>query len=279
MIPDISIPSFPDFTVYSSKRSDTHRTFAQNQMGGEKAWEYVIVPTAPGRQTIPPIPFSYFDPEQEKYETIATAVLNLDVIRGADSSDAISGLSGGDKQDLIRRGTDINFIKLSPGSLAEGGSPFYRSLWFYLVLAVPIAFNAGAILYQKQRSKRSEDAEFLISRGAKRKAFKRLKAAEKTGKSDARHFYDQAAAALSGYLAERFNLAEIELTGDKLERMLSEKAVSRETVEKIRACLQECDFGRFVNASNSGEKMHELNGRIRENIELLEKTASRVNSR
>ncbi len=237
------------------------------------------MPTAPGRQTIPPISFSYFDPEQEKYETVATAVLNLDVIRGADSSDAISGLSGGDKQDLIRQGTDINFIKLSPGSLAGGGYPFYRSLWFYLVLAVPLAFNAGASLYQKQRSKRSEDAEFLKSRGAKRKAFKRLKAAEKAGKSDARRFYDQAATALSGYLADRFNLAEIELTGDTLERMLSEKAVPRETVGKIRACLQECDFGRFVNASNSAGKMHELNKRIRENIELLEKTASRVNAR
>jgi len=106
-----------------------------------------------------------------------------------------------------------------------------------------------------------------------------LKAAEKAGKSDARHFYDQAAGALSGYLADRFNLAEIELTGDTLERMLSEKTVSREAVEKIRSCLQECDFGRFVNASNSAGKMHELNKRIRENIELLEKAASRVNSR
>ncbi len=279
MIPDISIPSFPDFTVYSSKRLDTHRTFAQNQMGGEKSWEYVIVPKAPGRQTIPPISFSYFDPEQEKYETVATSVLNLDVIRGADNSDAISGLSGGDKQDLIRQGTDINFIKLSPGSLAGGGSPFYHSLWFYLVLAIPLAFNTGAFLYQKQRSKRSEDAAFLKSRGAKRKAFKRLKAAEKAGKSDARHFYDQAATALSGYLADRFNLTEIELTGDTLERMLSEKAVSRETVGEIRTCLLECDFGRFVSASNSADKMRELNKRIRENIEMLEKTASTMNSR
>jgi hypothetical protein len=274
MIPDISIPSFPDFTVYSSKRQDTNRTFSQNQLGGEKTWEYVIVPKAPGRQTIPPISFSYFDPEQEKYEIIATPVLSLNVVRGKENEGLISGLSGSDKQDLIRQGTDVNFIKLSPGNLERKGPPFYSSLWFYLIAAVPLAFNAGIFLYQRQRSRVSEDAGLLRSQKAKRKALKRLKAAERAGKSDARCFYDQAATALSGYLADRFNLAEIELTGDTLERMLSEKLVPREMVEEIRTCLQECDFGRFVSASNSADKMSDLSKRIRDNIGALEKTTA-----
>ncbi len=279
MIPDISLPSFPDFTVYSSKRADSSRALAQNQMGGEKTWEYVIVPKAPGRQTIPPISFSYFDPEQEKYETVASPELSLNVIRGADIPGSISGLADSNKQDLVRQGTDVNFIKVTPGSLERKGASFYRSLWFYLILALPLAFNAGALFYQKQRSKKYENAGFLRSRGAKRKAFKRLKAAEKAGKSDARYFYDQAAAALAGYLSDRFNLAEIELTGDTLDRMLSEKAVPPETVEGIRACLQECDFGRFVSASNSADKMRGLNKRIRKSIDALEITAVAETSR
>jgi hypothetical protein len=275
MIPDISVPSFPDFTVYSSKRSDTSQVYAQNRMGGEKTWEYVIVPKAPGRQTIPSISFSYFDPEQGKYETVSTPVMNLNVVRGADNAGFASGLSGGEKQNLIRRGIDINFIKLSPGNLeSRRDFPFYRSLWFYLIAAVPLAFNAGAFFYQKQRSRRSEKAGLFRSQRAKSIAFKRLKAAEKAGRTDARHFYDQAAAALSGYLIDRFNLAEIELTGDTLERMLSERGVSREITEESRACLQECDFGRFVSATESAEKMSELNRRIRNNIGALEKATA-----
>lgn len=279
MIPDISIPSLPDFTVYSSKRTDADQTSAQNRMGGEKTWEYIIVPKAPGRQTIPPISFSYFDPEKGKYETVSTKALNLTVVRGTNGAGSISGLSGSEKQDLTRQGTDINFIKLSPGSLKRKGAPLYLNFWFYLLAAVPLAFNAGAFLYQKQRSRRSGDAGYLRSRKARRKALKRLKAAERAGRSDARRFYDQASAAFSGYLADRFDLAEIELTGDNLERMLSEKAVSIETVGEIRECLQECDFGRFVSASNSTDKMRRLYVRIRKNIEALEKSAAAAASR
>ncbi len=272
MIPDISFPHLPDFTIYSSKRADNIRSLREDQIGGDKTWEYVIVPKAPGRQTIPSLSFSYFNAEQDKYETVTTPVISLNVVRGADNATSAFGLLEGDKQDLIRRGTDINFIKLAPGDLEVRSTPLYRNLWFLLIAAVPLAFNAGAFMYQRQRSRLAENQSMVRRRRARRTALDRLKAAEKEGKLDARRFYDHASAALSGYLADRFNLAEIELTGDNLERRLSENSVRRETMAETRACLQECDFGRFVSASNSAGKMMELSARIRQNIDALEKT-------
>jgi hypothetical protein len=271
MIPDISIPDLPDFAIYSSKRSDSHQASAGNRLAGEKAWEYVIVPKAPGKHAIPAIPFSYFNPDKEEYETVATPELALNVIRAMNGSAPI-GLSGSEKQDLIRRGTDVNFIKLVPGSLKSQSVPFYRSYWFYLIAAVPLILNACAVVYQRRRSKLSENACHMRSRRAKRAALEKLKAAEKAGKLDPRQFYDLASTAFSGYLADKFNLAEIELTGDTLERMLSEKSISVETMEEIKSCLEECDFGRFVSAANSTDKMRELSDRIRKNIGRLEKS-------
>ncbi len=277
MIPDISLPSLPDFTVYSSKRADVIRPQAGDQIGGIKTWEYVIVPTAPGRQTIPPFSFSFFDPEQHAYQTVATAALDLNVQPGSAGAAAFSGLPGGGKQDLIRRGTDVNFIKLSPGSLKKKDAPFYRDLWFFLIAAVPLLFNIGALIYQKQRARDNESADAVRGRKAKKRSIERLKAAEKELGTDTRGFYDRVSSALSGYLADRFNLSEIELTGDMLERTLSEKAVPREIVEETRACLEECDFGRFVSASGSAEKTAALSARIRRNIDALEKAAAAGN--
>ncbi len=274
MIPDISIPPLPDFTTFSSKRADSMRSFGENQIGGEKTWEYVIVPKAPGRQTIPSLSFSYFNVERDKYETVTTPSLSLNVVRSTDNSSSISGLSGSDKQDLIRRGTDINFIKLSPGGLERESEPLYRSFWFYLVAAVPLAFNVGAFLYQRQRSRFVDNQSLVRSRRAKRNAFKRLDRAEKEGKSDARRFYDQAATALSGYLTDRFDLTEIELTGDHLDRTLAENSVFPEAAEETKACLRECDFGRFVSASDSTDKMRQLSARIRKAIDALERTTA-----
>jgi hypothetical protein len=273
MIPDISIPALPDLTVYSSKHTDTIRPAAADQIGGSKIWEYVLVPKAPGRQTIPAISFSFFDAGQEKFETVDTSVLVLDVVRGTESQ-GISGLSGSEKQDLVRRGTDINFIKLSAEDLEETGTPFYRSRWILVLAAIPLLFNVGILVLQRQRSRLSGDARFVRGRKAKHTALQRLRTAEKEGKSDARRFYDQAAAALSGYLSDRFNLPEIELTVDHLERILSQSSIRRETLEETGSCLQECDFGRFVSASASTDKMHSLAERIRANIDELEKTSS-----
>jgi hypothetical protein len=268
MIPDIAIPSFPDFTIYSSKRADNIRPVAENQIGGDKTWEYVIVPKAPGRQIIPALTFSYFNAERDRYETVSTPALELDVARGKDTAGSI--LASGDKQSLTRRGTDINFIKLSAGKFERPERPVYQSFWFYLLAALPLVFNAGALIYQRQRSKLKDNAELIRKRNAKRKALRQLKSADREARAQTRSFYDKASIALSGYLGDRFGLSEIELTGDTLERALSARAISTETIWETRACLQECDFGRFVSASGSPDQMHGLSARIRKNIEELE---------
>ena len=275
MIPDILMPAVPDFTVYSSKRTDSIRILGDSQMGGEKTWEFVIVPKAPGRQTIPALSFSFFNADRSSYETVSTPPLSLDVVRGTDNAASASILSGGDKQNVVRRGTDINFIKLSSGAWEQKTKPLYRSLWFWWIAAIPILFNAGVFLYQRRQSRNAADAVLARSRRARRAAIHRLKAAGKIGRTDARRFYDLASAALSGYLTDRFGMAEIELTGDSLERALSEKSVPREIVEETRACLRECDFGRFVSAPTSADKTRELGARIRKNIDALEGTHRR----
>jgi hypothetical protein len=270
MIPDIALPSIPDFTVYSSKRADAIRPSAEDQIGGDKTWEYVLVPKAPGRQIIPSLSFSYFNAAEDKYVTIATSALTLNVTRGADSSTAFSGIPDSVKQDLIRRGNDISFIKQSAGSLENQGRPLVQNPWFYLLAAISLALNAGVFFYQRQRH-RLGGSRILQYRKAKRKALKQLRNAEKEGQSDSRRYYDRAAAALSGYLVERFHMMEIELTGDNLARTLSRNSVPLETVEETRACLQECDFGRFVSASDSKDKMLALSARIQKNIDALER--------
>jgi hypothetical protein len=269
MIPDVAVPSLPDFTIYSSKRADNIRSVAENQIGGDKTWEYVIVPKAPGRQFIPALSFSCFNAERDRYETVTTPALELDVVRGKDNAGSTLA-SSGDKQNLTRRGTDINFIKLSAGSFERPDRPVYETLWFYLLAVLPLAFNAGALIYQRQRSKLEENAELIRTRNARRKALQRLKSADREARLQSRSFYDRASTALSGYLGDRFGLAEIELTGDGLDRALSARSISSEIIRETRACLQECDFGRFVSASGSPDQMHQLSARIRRNIEELE---------
>jgi hypothetical protein len=270
MVPDLTLPQLPDFTIYSSKQAANTRLLEGRWIGGEKAWEYVLVPKAPGEQTIPPLSFRYFDPERERYETLTTLPLALKVARAADGGGAITGLSGIGKQSLTRQGTDINFIKLSAGSISPQRPPAYGSLWYYALLAVPVAMNIGLLIYQRERRRQSSDIVLARSRKARRSALARLNGSVKAGRTDPRRFYDEAAAALSGYLGDKFNLPEIALASDNLDRTLSEKGVRTETIKETLACLQECDFGRFVSASAAPDKMRDLVRRTRSIIDTLE---------
>ncbi len=270
MVPDINLPALPDFTVYSSKRVDNVRPLEGNQIGGEKTWEYVIVPKAPGAQTIPPLSVSYFDPEHEKYETVTAPSLKLEVTRGATDAGAITSLSGFSKQNLTRQGTDINFIKLSAGALDTAAEPLYRTPLFYVLILVPVALNVGLLLYQREQAKQSENVVLTRSRKARRNALERLRKAQKAGRSNPQSFYDGAAVALNGYISDKFNLPEIALTGDFLERSLVEKSVDPPVTREILTCLQECDFGRFVSASPAN--MDTVASRIRKVIDSLERS-------
>ena len=269
MVPDIPAPSLPDFTLYSSKRADAIQPSESGRIEGTKTWDYVLVPKAPGRYTIPALSFSYFNAELGKYETAKTPVLSLNVTRGTDANTYL-GFSGNEKQDVVRRGTDIHFIKTGAVGFTPKDKSIFYPLWFYLICAVLLAGNLGMFFYQKQQASVFENSVLTRRRKAKRAALKRLDAAIKEGQTDSRRFYDRAAAALSGYLADKFQLSEIELTGDNLERTLANYSVTKEILKETGNCLQECDFGRFVSASNSSDKMLGLSVRIRKNIDALE---------
>lgn len=269
-VPDIPLPPLPDFTVYSSKRADNIRPFEGDLIGGEKTWEYVIVAKAPGDQVIPALSISYFDPEQGKYQTASAAPLTLKVLRGAEPTGPVTALSGLSKQNLTRQGSDINFIKLAAGDLDKRSEPIYRSAWFYLLALFSLFFNVGAYLYQRERARQSENVVLARNRKARRTALERLRKVEKSDRGEPRRVYDMASAALSGYLSDKFNLPEIAVTGDTLERTLAEKSVNPETIRDILSCLQECDFGRFVSASAGPGKVQEITARIRKVIDAME---------
>jgi hypothetical protein len=264
MIPDIPIPPLSDVTIDLSKRTDKNQPFPECPGGGEKTWEYALVAGTPGRRTIPSLAFSYFNAAQEKYETVTTPPLSINVVPRADGSADVSDA----QQNSMRRGSDVSYIKRTAGSLKTKERFLYQNPWFYLPAALSLALNAGALFYQRRRSRLADNA-IIQSRRAQHAALTRIQNAEKEGRLEPRRYYDGAAAALSAYLCERFHLAEIELTSDSLDRALSGNSARPEIIEEIKACLQECDFGRFVSASNATDKRAALSERIRRTIDAL----------
>ena len=60
-MPEINLPS--GFDKYDPKTSEQiNRT---GRINGTKTFEYLIVPRSPGKKEIPPVQFSYYNPEKD----------------------------------------------------------------------------------------------------------------------------------------------------------------------------------------------------------------------
>ena len=271
IIPDFKLPPLPDFTVYASKSTENAAPDPRRQVGGERTWEFVLIPKVPGPHTLPALAFSFFDPARSRYETVTTAPLELKVVRGSGEAGGFGATEGTGKTELRRQGTDINYIKLSARALGPAPAPPYRKAWFFLIAAAPLVLNAGLLLYRRERSRQSANLSLARSRRAASVALRRLKQAVREGRKEPKRFYDGAAVAFAGYMEDKFDLPGIAVTGDMLERTLSERGVPPDSVGEVKGCLEACDFGRFVSASPLPATMAALAQRIREAIRTLER--------
>jgi hypothetical protein len=76
----VSSPMLGSVPNWKSYQPTAQFTSADNtEYRGEKIFEQPLVATAPGKQTLPPLSFSYFDPDTRRYETLHSQPLSVDV--------------------------------------------------------------------------------------------------------------------------------------------------------------------------------------------------------
>jgi hypothetical protein len=163
--PPVTLPTY--FDQYEPKiESNINRTSIIN---GTKKVLIDIVPKAAGKFDIGPIEFSYFNPKQKKYITLASPKFDLEV---ETNPNAVAASNSGDKRDIAKFGADFRYIKYSR-SLAKKSTPFYAAWWFYLLLIIP--FGAlGFFYWQEKRDERMRtDTAYARSTKASPEAKKR----------------------------------------------------------------------------------------------------------
>ncbi|MDX1390059.1 MAG: BatD family protein, partial [Acidobacteriota bacterium] len=77
-LPEPAIDLPPGFEVFPPEIRDEIALGARGATGS-RTFEYVLIPRAPGAQTIPSIHVSYFDPDTEQYRVATATALTLEV--------------------------------------------------------------------------------------------------------------------------------------------------------------------------------------------------------
>jgi hypothetical protein len=242
-----------DFKQYAPKVSSS--TSVQGErLRGEKVWDYVLIPLAPGAQSIPPVTFSFFDPRAQAYRTVSSPPIPIQVARAEDQPGAPLPLVTQSDVRQVRR--DIHYIKLAPDGLSDRSRPFYRSPVFAALLVLPIVADAGLFAVARRRILSAVGRRQRRERRARSLARKRLKEARRRmTPSAAAAFHAAVAGALTQYVADKFDTSAAGLTHDRIEELLATRGVPEEARRAFHRCLEACDFARFAPTPSGPEEM------------------------
>ena len=246
-----------DFKQYAPKVSSSSSVVG-DRLRGERAWDYVLIPLAPGSQTIPPVNFSFFDPKAGAYRTVSSAAIPIQVARGADGSTGSAGtfLAQSDVRQLRK---DIHFIKQAPDGLADRSRLFYRAPVFIALLLLPVVGDLGLFVITRRRDARQANARQRRERRARSQARRRLKdARRRMSPSTSRAFYAEVARALTEYVAAKFDTSAAGLTHDRIEELLASRGAADESRREFHRCLEACDYARFAPTSSGDEEMRRM---------------------
>ena len=241
-IPSLNLPS--SLEVYDPEFNESVRTTLSG-MEGNVSNSYTVVPTFKGKYPIPSIAFSFFNPKTEKYQTLSSGEIMINVLEGP-TSGAVdnTGLSSNNKQRVVATGDQFVFNKIKPNLTAINNNYFFGSTSFFLWWLLPVLLIPLAILFGKKREAIASDVEGNKIKRANKLARKYLSAAKKAlGSKES--FYVALEKALHNYLKAKLKIETSEFSKDKIASLLSEKNVDEATREGFVGLLKNCEMARY----------------------------------
>ncbi len=257
----------PDFETYDPKVTSDIRT-AGGGISGSQTFEYLLIPRKPGKFTIKPITFSYFDLKKGHYVSLSSPEFTLDIEKGTGEASSAVTYSGANKEDIKYIGSDIRHIKDKPFDLSGKGAMFFGSLAFWILLIIPLAlFLAIVVLWRKLAARRSDTVLMKNLRATKiaRKRLRKSEEYQKSGKQD--EFYVEISQALWGYLSDKFSIPLAGLSIDSVHDALVRKNVNEEIIAQFTETLNNTEFARFA----PGEKTINMERIYAQALEIITK--------
>ncbi|MRR18927.1 protein BatD [bacterium] len=216
---------------------------------GSKTFEYLLIPRNAGKFDIPPVSYTVFDPQQEKYVTLRTEGYSVNVTGTAGETETTApGLMPG--ADVRYIGQDIRFIRNGAGNLTSTSAPLVATAYYWLWFALALFVTAVVLLLRREQMKRNADIAGLRNRKASRNARKRLAKANSLLNSGKTQLVNaEIARALWGYLGDKFSIPQSELTREKCYGALKEKKAGEELITELDLILTATEYSQYAPKS------------------------------
>ncbi len=240
-LPEPTLPS--SLEVYDPEFKENVKTTLKGMEGSVENY-YTIVPSFKGKYPIPSISFSFFDPKTERYETLHSQEIMINVLDGPSNTGNLANAQLSERHTISTDGNQFQFIQLKTDLKPIASTYFFASKAYFIGLLFPLLLLPIALVFGKKRKTIASDAAGNKIKKANRLAKKYLSAANKNlGHKES--FYVSLEKALHNYLKAKLKIETSEFSKDKIAQLLFEKQVDIATSEGFIALLKNCEMARY----------------------------------
>ena len=239
-LPTVETPA--ELEMYQPERKERVRVNASG-ISGAVTDTYTVVPLYKGKYKIPSISFSYFNPKEKKYKTIATEDFFVDVQEGKEL--ITLDTSSVRKQEVVSTGKNFRYIATKTKFITAKKIDFFKSNLFYVLFLLPLIAIPIGVFIGKKNEERNNDILGNKTRKAEKLAKKYLSKAQKQlGKKEA--FYEALERALHNYLKAKLGVETAEISEERITEILKGKNVEATAIHQFIEVLKNSDFARYT---------------------------------
>ena len=254
--PNLNLPE-EQFDIYDPRITES--SYEENsEKFYIKTFEYLISAKQAGEFLFAPS-FTFFNPNKETYETIEDDQIVMTILKG---TGAVT-----EKSTKKKAEGDIRFIQLD-GKL-HNQSSFYGSAGFWIMLLLPFLALGGAFYYKQQLVKDANIDPITRKRmKANSIATQRLSQAKiHFDNNDSRQFYDEISKTLLGFISDKLNIPNSELSKDNVQAQLEKQDLDQH-IDRVIKVLKNCEMALFAGLDNS-ENMNQTYKEVEEILTVM----------
>jgi len=240
-----------DFKLFTP----TSKTEASDDLGdeGSKTFEEIVTPQNANIHELPPISFSFFNPDDGNYHTLTQPATPLFVTSvGATPVPTVAGTKP--ENQAQQQPQDIVPVRQNFGALAQAGPPLIARPAFLAIQGAPVLAFISLLVWRRRadnlannpRLRRRRAVEQLIAGGLD--DLNKFAAENKSNE-----FFAMLFRLLQEELGERLDCPAISVTEADVDERLVALGAKPETINSLRELFQACNQARYAQIQTSQE--------------------------
>lgn len=233
--PEIEVP--PEFDQFDP-RQERRINRQTASLSGTKTFTFTLVPRGGGSFEIPPVEWTYYNPERGSYQTLRSSAFPVEVSGPVASSALIPEATPSDPSVPLGLMTEAIWLRAR--------TPRHVSaLVLFGGFALPLLALLGLVAVRRIGDRRADVSVEALALRAHPEARKQLKEAHKS-LGDASAFYAAIERAFLAFLTDRLGTPVNGLPRTTLQATLAERGISTETRHAVVTFLAECEQAQYA---------------------------------